>query len=455
MKFDTIETDRLIIRKGKLEDYVKVHEYNFNALQNIKGVNELIKMDPEEVKGWFNNDIESWHRKNLEDKSYSFIVYLKETMEPIADITFDRNNPKNNSLEISCWLHPNYWGCGYMKEALIGSIEYIFNQGYDNVIYGYIEDNVRSKRLCEKLGFINYDIEKDFSTNYGNATKNITIMSKELFYKLHKKNNNKGIVYHGSKEHGLKKLEPRKSTHGQYLYATKDKVLALHFGKRCGDDLTYDIDHFDTDENGPWELVENIPGAFEKMYATSSSIYSISDETFKDIGTQFDEVVSQVGVDVINEEYYENVYEGILAAEKAGLIKIYRYPNKPHKFKKDGENVLDKYRFYKYGLKKALSKEDFDRLVYLHPILLGKINELAKELNYDYYYEPKDLVEIFKNRIKRQLSAPNSEQYVDSAYISICAAFPELKKDIEEVYKKYNELVFFQIDAEEKTVNKK
>jgi hypothetical protein len=47
MKFDTIETDRLIIRKGKLEDYVKVHEYNFNALQNIKGVNELIKMDME------------------------------------------------------------------------------------------------------------------------------------------------------------------------------------------------------------------------------------------------------------------------------------------------------------------------------------------------------------------------------------------------------------------------
>ena len=29
-----------------------------------------------------------------------------------------------------------------------------------------------------------------------------------------------GIVYHGSKEHGIKRVEPRKSTHGVYVYAT-------------------------------------------------------------------------------------------------------------------------------------------------------------------------------------------------------------------------------------------
>ena len=53
-----------------------------------------------------------------------------------------------------------------------------------------------------------------------------------------------GIVYHGSKEHGIKRLEPRKSTHGVYVYATPEKVLALNFSGRCGDDLTYDIGKF-------------------------------------------------------------------------------------------------------------------------------------------------------------------------------------------------------------------
>ena len=249
------------------------------------------------------------------------------------------------------------------------------------------------------------------------------------------------IVYHGSKEHGIKRLEPRKSTHGVYVYATPEKVLALNFSGRCGDDLTYDIGHFNTDKNGPWELVENIPGAFEKMFSNSSSIYSLSGDTFKDIHTGFEEVVSEVGVDVVNEEYFENVYEGLLQAERDGLIKIYRYPNKPAGFKQDGSDILDKCRHYKYKMNKEFSKNEFDRLVYLHPNLLLKINELAKELNYNYYYEPNDLIELFNDRIQRQLHDQEHEQYVDCSYISICNAFPNLKTQIDALYKKYKDII--------------
>lgn len=246
-----------------------------------------------------------------------------------------------------------------------------------------------------------------------------------------------GIVYHGSKEKGLKRLEPRKSTHGVYVYATPYKVLALHFSGRSGDDLTYELGHFSTDKNGPWELVENIPGAFERMYSNNSSIYSFSDETFKDIHTGFEEVVSEVGVDVINEEYYENVFEALLQAEKDGVIKIYRYPNKPVGFPKDGSNILDKWRYYKTTLKMDISKREFDRFVCLHPNLLSKINELAKEFNYDYHYEPNDLIDIFKERISRQLYDLNHEQYIDSSYISICSAFPNLKSRLDVLYDDY------------------
>ena len=258
-----------------------------------------------------------------------------------------------------------------------------------------------------------------------------------------------GIVYHGSKEHGLKRLEPRKSTHGVYVYATPEKVLALHFSGRSGDDLTYDIGHFSNDKNGPWELVENIPGAFEKMYSNSSSIYSFSDETFKDIHTGFEEVVSEVGVDVLNEEYCENVYDGILQAERDGLVKIYRYPNKPEGFKQDGSDILDKWRMYKNRLNIQLSKNDFDRMVYLHPNLLSKINELAQEFNYDYHYDLNDLVEIFSDRIRRQLHDMDHEQYIDCYYIIICNAFPELKSQIDVLYDNYKN----SISQEDKTVH--
>ena len=248
---------------------------------------------------------------------------------------------------------------------------------------------------------------------------------------------NMGIVYHGSKEHGIKRLEPRKSTHGVYVYATPEKVLALNFSGRCGDDLTYDIGHFDTDKNGPWELVENIPGAFDKMFSNSSSIYSFSDDTFKDIHTGFCEVVSEFGVDVLNEEYCENVWSGLVKAEEQGLVKIYRYPNKPTCMKSDGSDIIDKWKFYKLKMLKEFSKNEFDRLVYLHPNLLNRINDLTQEFGYNYYYKSNDLIDIFANRIERQLNDPEHEQYIDCAYTSICAAFPQLKERINELYSSY------------------
>jgi hypothetical protein len=246
-----------------------------------------------------------------------------------------------------------------------------------------------------------------------------------------------GIIYHGSKYHGIKRLEPKTSTHGDYVYGTNDKTLALTFGSRCGDDLTYEIGHFDEDKNGPWELVELIPLAFDKMFSNSSSIYSISDETFKDINTGFNELVSEVGVDVISEEYIDNLYDEIIKAEQEGLIKIYRYPNRPLNFSQDDTLILDKWRYYKETFNKEFNKHEFDRLVFLHPNLLDKINELAKEFNYDYHYDPNDLVSIFDLGIQTQLHSPEHEVYVDSAYISICNTYPELKDKIDSLYEEY------------------
>lgn len=246
-----------------------------------------------------------------------------------------------------------------------------------------------------------------------------------------------GIVYHGSKEHGLKRLEPRKSTHGVYVYATPEKVLALIFSGKCGDDLTYDIGHFDTEKNEPWELVEKVPCAFDKMFSNTSSIYSLNDDTFKDIHTGFCEVVSDVGVTVQSEEYCENVWSGLVKVEQEGLVKIYRYPNKPSSMKKDGSDILDKWRFYKTKMSKEFSKNDFDRLVYLHPELLNKINDLLQEFGYNYKYETKELVDIFRKSIERQLYDREHEQYIDCAYISICSSYKEIESQIKELYYSY------------------
>ena len=249
-----------------------------------------------------------------------------------------------------------------------------------------------------------------------------------------------GVVYHGSKEHGLKRLEPRKSTHGTYVYATPEKVLALHFSGRAGDDLTYDLGHF-SDREGPWELIENIPGAFDKMYSNDSSIYSFPDDTFEDKHTGFREVLSEVGVDVVDEEYCPSVYEGIMEAERQGLLKIYRYPNKPPMFKPDGSDIIDKWRWMVSSMGHQFTPHSFERLFYLRPNLLTQINDLAKELGVDVHFEPSDYIRLFEYRIKRQLEDPEVEQFVESAYQMAIEALPESKEQLDPLFEDYKKAI--------------
>lgn len=246
-----------------------------------------------------------------------------------------------------------------------------------------------------------------------------------------------GIVYHGSKEQGLTRLEPRKSTHGTYVYATPEKALAVHFSARCGDDLVYDIGHFGTDKNSPWQLVELVPGAFEKMYSNSSSVYTLDDKEFKDINTGFCEVVSEEAVDIINEEYYENVFDAILKLEKEGLIKIYRYPNKPLGI--ENKDLLNKWRRYKNKLNMYFGKDDFERMIYLHPELLNETNDLIKEFGEEYQFTERDLINIFEKRIQRQIESPDYEQYIDCAYESIIKTFANIKEEMSNLYCQYQE----------------
>ena len=254
-----------------------------------------------------------------------------------------------------------------------------------------------------------------------------------------------GIVYHGSKTHGIKRLETHRAYHGDYLYATNDKTVALIMSGRAGDDLVYKIGRYN--KNEPYEIVELVPGALDKIYSNSSSIYTIPDDTFKDIHTGFEEVVSEEGVDVLGEEFIDNVYDALLKEQEKGLVKIYRYPNKPNDMEND--YVIDKVKKgHQYNSEMYNSIRDFDKLFMLHPHLLNEINDMLLEFygNGDeekresvLQYKVNDLVLIFDMFIQQQLHDMERECYIESAYIMINKTYPELKEQIEPLYRDYLE----------------
>lgn len=234
-----------------------------------------------------------------------------------------------------------------------------------------------------------------------------------------------GELYHGSSEKGITRLEPHKSTHGNYVYATPYKELAIIFSGRCGDDCTYAL--YRNNENEPWQMVERIPEAFNTMFSNSSSIYTLDDTTFKDIRTGFAEVVSEVGVNTKSEEFLGNVYDAIKKLANDGKIQLYIYPNKPKEISQDSSDLIDKQIRQQQRNNIPITKQSFERIVLLHPHLIDKINQKMIELNLNTEpYKKEDLINLFTNAVIRQAINPDREQYLKSIVISISSIYPDL-----------------------------
>ena len=215
-------------------------------------------------------------------------------------------------------------------------------------------------------------------------------------------------VYHGSHTSGLKKLIPHKSTHGNYVYATEDKTLPVIFSGVAGDDLVYSLFR---ENKGSWQLVERVPECFSIIYNTSASVYTLESDSFKDIHTGFTEVVSETAVDVVQEEKIPNVYQELERLEKEGLIQIYHYPKRPESIPKDDLDLLERTIEYTKMNNGSVNKLTFERLLYLHPNLLKKVNETLSDMG-ELTYQKEELTDIFEKFIFKQMTNPEKEYFL-------------------------------------------
>lgn len=183
MNYETIElkTKRLVIKKGEKEDFLKVYEYDFSALQNVDDVFKLEKQDKNKIESWFKGGIKKYYSKIKKAHMFDWIIYIDG--KAIGNVLTEDEEDKK-SINLSFNIHPNYWGKGYMPEALEMIINYLYSLGYDNIICSYLDGNVKAKRTLGKLGFKPYKIEKDFikSSNGNLIDLYKTILTKEDWF---------------------------------------------------------------------------------------------------------------------------------------------------------------------------------------------------------------------------------------------------------------------------------
>lgn len=174
-----LETKRLMLKKGIVKDYLKVYEYDFKKLMGIDGMIEFEEQDENKIKNWFMGGINRYYKKLVKAHMFDWIVYLNG--EAIGNVLTGDEDLNNNSIELVFNFHPNYWGKGYAPETVEKVLDYLFKIGYDKVICGYLDGDVKSKRVLGKLGFKPFEIRYDAVEYEKNKLVDnyITIMTKE------------------------------------------------------------------------------------------------------------------------------------------------------------------------------------------------------------------------------------------------------------------------------------
>ncbi len=141
----TLETTRLVLRKWRKNDVDDLFDIMKNSCVLTGGwkphSNMSISIDV------LNEYIESDER---------WAVELKERGKAIGCIGVhpDNNRGKFYAKSINFVLSKDYWGNGYMTEAIKRIIQYLFEElNIDLLSAFHYPDNIKSQKVLEKCGF--------------------------------------------------------------------------------------------------------------------------------------------------------------------------------------------------------------------------------------------------------------------------------------------------------------
>lgn len=146
----TLETERLILRQRTLEDVPAMFNYVSRPEVCYPAAVPLIESLQDEYDYFENHYYQNLEKKGLPS---GYGITVKGSDRIIGSCDFNHRHA-DDVFEIGYLLHPDYWGKGYMSEAVAALIEVAFTllnlHKVEIVCYDY---NKQSQRVAEKLGF--------------------------------------------------------------------------------------------------------------------------------------------------------------------------------------------------------------------------------------------------------------------------------------------------------------
>ncbi|MEG4217409.1 GNAT family protein [Microcoleus sp. Pol14C6] len=144
----TIETERLLLRKITLNDASDMFEYACNP-EVSKYTMWSTHTSLEDTKYFLKSITKMYKRRELVDWG----IVHKADKKFIGTCGFVEWSMTHSRAEIGYALSRNYWGEGYMSEAVNAVIEFGFREMLLNRILARCEvSNIASARVMEKVG---------------------------------------------------------------------------------------------------------------------------------------------------------------------------------------------------------------------------------------------------------------------------------------------------------------
>lgn len=158
-KFPELESERLRFRAYKIEDAEMLFQLRSHKLISKYMDTAIPKTTEDSLKR-----INGYHQAFDEAKGITWAIIDKNSNQAIGDFGIWRIDRQNSRGEIGYILHPDFWGKGYMREAMKTLITF----GFKNLNLHSYEANVNiynenSKALLLKFGF---KLEAYFRENF-------------------------------------------------------------------------------------------------------------------------------------------------------------------------------------------------------------------------------------------------------------------------------------------------
>lgn len=146
-----METERLILRKFKMEDVGIM----FRNWASDNEVTKYLTWPTHTGVDVTHRVVEEWVKKYSNPDFYNWAIVLKEIGEPIGSISVVKYDEKIASATIGWCMGKKWWGQRLMPEAGRAVLKYLFEEvEFNRIAAKHDKNNPRSGRVMQKIGMV-------------------------------------------------------------------------------------------------------------------------------------------------------------------------------------------------------------------------------------------------------------------------------------------------------------